>query len=147
MDLKKPTSGAIEARKMTSDSIILIIKGNRLVKFILVGLLNTAFGYSIFAIAILLGSPPQLALVLQFFVGCVWNYFMHARLVFEHDGYRQMPLYFLAYISIYFVNAVTLALIIRAGATPLLAQAILTPFIAVLSYLLISKILKPRDSE
>lgn len=128
-----------------SDSSILYIKNNRLIKFLLVGLLNTAFGYAVFLVAVLLGAPPQMALVLQFCLGCLWNYFMHARLVFEHDGYRQMPLYLLAYGAIYCVNALALAAIIAAGATALIAQAVLTPVIAVLSYFLISKILKPRD--
>lgn len=128
-----------------SESSILYIKNNRLIKFLLVGLLNTAFGYAVFLVAILLGAPPQMALVLQFCLGCLWNYVMHARLVFEHDGYRQMPLYLLAYGAIYSVNALALAAIIRAGASALLAQALLTPLIAVLSYFLISKILKPRE--
>lgn len=130
---------------MMPEVSILYLKSNRLVKFLLVGLLNTAFGYAVFLVVILLGAPPQLALVLQFCLGCLWNYFMHARLVFEHDGYRQMPLYLLAYGAIYGVNALALAAIMAAGTTPLMAQAILTPLIAVLSYFLISKILKPRE--
>jgi len=119
----------------------------RFVKFILAGLLNTAFGYSIFVVFILLGTGPQIALILQFCIGVIWNYFTHARLVFEHIGYKQLPLYCVCYAAIYGFNALSLNILTTGGVSPLVAQAILTPVIAVISYLLISRALHSAGED
>lgn len=116
----------------------------RFVKFILVGVLNTAFGYLLYALLIFLGIAPQPALAIAFFVGVLWNYLTHARLVFDQNGFNRIPAYAISYLLIYVLNSGALALLLRAGLHPLLAQAVLLPVIAVISFLLISKALTGR---
>ncbi len=111
------------------------------VRFILVGLANTAVGYLIFAALVLLGLTPQPALALAFVLGVMWNFWAHARLVFGQGGLGKFPAYAGVYLVIYGLNALALKQAILLGITPLLAQAILAPAAAVLSFLFIARVL------
>ncbi len=113
----------------------------RFVKFLIIGVLNTLFGYAVFALLIILDVPPQPALALAFVTGVVWNYWTHARLVFGQQGLSRFPAYAASYIFIYGLNSGGLALILQAGSSPLMAQAVLAPVAAVISFLVISKVL------
>lgn len=115
---------------------------NRFIRFVLVGVLNTAFGYGVYAVFVLLGAAPQVALLMQFVIGAVWNYFTHARLVFDTTGYRRMPAYLACYAGLYLLNAALLGLMLAQGVGPLVAQAIILPLIVVLSFALISRVLR-----
>ncbi len=113
----------------------------RFVKFIIVGVLNTLFGYAVFAMLVILNVPPQPALALAFAIGVVWNYWTHARLVFGQKGLSRLPAYAASYLFIYGLNSGGLALTLRAGSSPLMAQAVLAPVAAVISFFVISKVL------
>lgn len=113
----------------------------RFVRFVLVGLLNTAVGYLLFAVFVLVGIPPQPALAGAFVLGVIWNYWAHARLVFGRGGLSHLPAYGLAYLGIWGLNATALAAAQNMGITALLAQAILAPVAAVLSFFLIARVL------
>lgn len=113
----------------------------RPVRFVGAGVLNTAFGYGVFAIAVWQGVSPQIALILQFALGVLWNYFTHAQLVFSVRGIGRLPYYVVAYCGIYAFNAALLAALLNTGFTPYAAQAIALPFVVILSFLLVSKAL------
>ena len=115
---------------------------NRFIRFLLVGLLNTGFGYGVYAVFVLFGAPPQIALLMQFVIGAVWNYFTHARLVFDTTGYRKMPAYLGCYAGLYALNAALLGLLMAQGVGPLAAQAVILPLIVVLSFALVSRVLR-----
>ena len=88
-----------------------------------------------------LGLSAQPALAIAFVIGVIWNYFTHARFVFDNKGLSKMPIYALAYVVVYGFNAVSLAAAQGMGLGPLTAQAILAPVAAVLSFFLISRVL------
>jgi putative flippase GtrA len=113
----------------------------QLLKFLVIGVFNTLFGYAVYALLVLLGLPEQWALGLSYVIGVTWNYFTHAKLVFGAKGYRRMPAYFAAYIFLYGVNAFLLAELVAADVPPLLAQAAIVPLIAAMSFVLISRVL------
>mgnify|MGYP003526361532 CR=1 FL=1 len=81
---------------------------HRFARFLAVGVLNTAFGYALYALLIWLGLAPQPALAVSFAIGVMWNYLTHARLVFDQSGYRRVLPYAGAYGLIYLINAVAL---------------------------------------
>lgn len=114
------------------------------IRFILIGVLNTAVGYAVFAALIWAGLPPQPALALAFVIGVMWNFFAHARYVFGTTGLSRVPHYVLGYLVVYGFNAIALKLLLSAGLASLLAQAILAPVAAVLSFFLIAKALTGR---
>ncbi|MFD1795030.1 GtrA family protein [Paracoccus aurantiacus] len=106
-------------------------------RFVAVGVVNTAVGYGIYALAVLFGAPPQLALILQFLLGALWNFQMHAKLVFAVSGWGRLPAYIGAYLLIYSANALALRLVLSHGIGPLMAQLLLLPFVVAASWLLI----------
>lgn len=111
-------------------------------RFILVGLLNTAFGYAVYALLLWVGLPPQPALVISFAIGVAWNYFTTARLVFRATGFGKLPAYLAAYLTVYAANALALQFALSRGADPFVAQAILTPAAAILSFVLLSRVFR-----
>ena len=110
-------------------------------RFILIGVVNTAVGFMVYAILVVLGISPQLALGIAFVIGVLWNFWTHARFVFHSQGYSPLPVYALCYVGIYAFNAISLAMALRIGLGPLIAQGLIAPVAAVLSFFLISKAL------
>lgn len=122
----------------------------RFIKFLFVGLINTGFGYAVYAILVLFKTPPQIALLAMFVIGVLWNYMTTARFVFDVSGFGRLPAYCLCYVAIYLLNAGALQAAINLGVAPLIAQAVLTPVIAVLTFVLLSFVMRDRsenDSE
>lgn len=118
---------------------------NTLARFLAVGVVNTAVGYGIYALAVLAGAPPQLALILQFVLGALWNFQMHARLVFAVRGWSRLPAYIGAYALIYGGNALALRLVMAQGVGALLAQLLILPFVVAASWLLIGQVMGYRQ--
>ncbi len=118
----------------------------RLLRFLAIGVVNTAVGYAIYAVLVLVGLSPQPALALAFALGILWNYMTHARLVFTDSarGLKRLPAYGACYALIYLLNALALDQAIGAGLSPLAAQALLAPFAALLSFVMIGKVLTGR---
>lgn len=113
----------------------------RIIRFVGAGVVNTLFGYSVFAALVLIGTHPQVALIIQFIVGVIWNYQVHARYVFSVQGYNRLPVYAVSYVVIYAFNAVLLWALLRLGLDPYIAQAMALVPTVVLSYILISNAL------
>lgn len=113
----------------------------RFIRFLGVGVLNTAFGYAAYALLVLIGLSPQPALAVAFAMGILWNYLTHARLVFDTRGVARIVPYAAAYGVIYAINALALAAALRAGLNPLVAQALLVLPMAALSFVMISLVL------
>lgn len=113
-------------------------------RFLAVGVLNTAFGYLLFTLFLRVGLSPQPALALAFAGGVIWNYITHARLVFGTRGLKKMPAYILAYLCLYGMNALGLQLLLKAGLAPIIAQGVLVLPVALLAYVVIGRVLKDR---
>ncbi len=120
------------------------IRHTRFVKFLAVGLLNTCFGFMVYAVLVWLGVNPQPALALAFIMGIAWNYMTHARLVFATRGVARLPPYVAAYLSIYALNAAALAVLLRWGMGPYAAQALIVLPSAGIAFLLIGRVLTGR---
>ena len=110
-------------------------------RFVLAGLVNTAVGYSIYAAAIAAGLAPQVALALQFGLGVLWNYAVHARLVFAVRGWGQFPAYVGAYLLVWAGNAIALRALLGRGVEPLAAQALLLPATVAAAWLLVGAVM------
>lgn len=106
------------------------------VRFVLVGGLNTLFGYSLFASLYLLSHHRQASLIASTIIGVLFNYFTTGRLVFANRGYRMLLPFILTYAVVLAANMAGLEIAARTGVPTLLAQAIALPFMVVLSYVL-----------
>jgi putative flippase GtrA len=112
----------------------MLAKLPRWVRFLLVGLVNTAFGYFVFAMLILLGAPRLWAVIGATALGALFNFRSIGRHVFDRSDITFLPRFLGVYAGQCAVNVGALALLAKAGFSPLVGQAILVPFLAVAVY-------------
>ncbi|KQV47549.1 MULTISPECIES: GtrA family protein [unclassified Duganella] len=112
----------------------------RLLRFIGAGMLNTAFGYAVYAALLLLTLPYLAALFISTVAGVIFNYFSFGRMVFDgHMNRVVFARFVLAYALIYAVNAGLLHLFAVAwGLGPYLGQLWCIPFGVLLGWLLMN---------
>lgn len=119
-------------------------KSERFARFILAGILNTGVAYAIYAALVLIGLSPQAALALSFVLGVLWNYIATARFVFDVNGFGRLPAYAACYVVLYAFNAFCLQVVLNAGIEPIFAQAMIVPFAAVISFVLLSRVMTTK---
>jgi putative flippase GtrA len=112
----------------------------RLLAFVAVGLLNTAVGYGLFALALLTLGSYRIAAVLAFVGGIIFNFFSTGRLVFNSRRASTLLPFIGGYLFILGANLALLEVLTRAGLSPLVAQAINLPVLVVASYLINSRV-------
>lgn len=105
-------------------------------RFLAVGVLNTAFGYVIFAAGILAGLPSGIALAIAMVIGVMFNFFTLGRLVFDSRDPTRLPRFVAVYALTYVVNLMLLRLVEGAGLGPLLAQLACLPVTVSLTFVL-----------
>lgn len=110
----------------------------RLLRFLAAGVVNLMVGYGIYAVLVLVGLHPQPALAIAFVLGVLWNYMVHARMVFGTSGKGRLPRYAAVYAALYVFNAWALGKALQVGIHPLVAQAGLSVVMACLSFFAIS---------
>lgn len=115
------------------------------VKFLLVGGLNTLFGYLVFSLGILLGAGSALALALTFVLGVVFNFHSTGRLVFRSRDPRKFVVFAAVYTGLYLVNLVSLRALRTAGLAPLASQAILVLPMALLSFFSLARVFSRNE--
>lgn len=117
----------------------------RFVKFLFVGVLNTAFGFAVYAVLLrLAGLPVQWALALSYVLGILWNFGTHGRIVFGTNRLGRLPAYVAAYVVLFFFNLWALRGAIAAGLSDLWAQAMLVLPMAMVAFVLVSVVLTGR---
>lgn len=104
------------------------------IRFAAVGVLNSAFGYGLYALFVYLGVPPELALFLATVLGVIFNFVTTGRLVFRNADSRLFLRFAGAYGVIYICNAVALRFLVNFGLGPLVAQALLMPLSVVATF-------------
>jgi putative flippase GtrA len=101
-------------------------------RFVLVGIINTVFGYLVFALLVLAGVWPGSALIVTTVAGVAFNFQTTRRLVFHSDG----PI--LRFVTVYSIVLILDWIALRGlrscGLTDLGAQALLTLPIAAISF-------------
>ncbi|MDP3898197.1 MAG: GtrA family protein [Mesorhizobium sp.] len=117
-------------------------------RFVMAGVLNTAFGYTLYLIGLQLGFAAEVALGISVFIGALFNYFTTARYVFNHAAMNFMPRFIAAYAVIYGLNVLALRGLILLGLSAALAQGLLLPVAAAASYLIFKFVVfrKPTGS-
>lgn len=112
----------------------------RFVKFLFVGVLNTAFGFLAYAFFLrVVHLPWQWALAVSYVFGVLWNFMTHGKIVFRTQGMRRLPLYVLAYVVIYLTNKLALHILIDdVGMSDLWAQGLMVLPMAMVAFVLVS---------
>lgn len=112
----------------------------KIIKFLSAGVINTVFGYSVYAALLFIKAPYLIALFVATVAGVVFNYFSFGRMVFnDHGGWSVFGKFVIAYALIYGANAVLLRiLMVDFLLNPYLGQIICIPISVLLSWLLMN---------
>ncbi len=103
-------------------------------KFILTGVINTVFGYLVFACLIKLGLHYVLAIFLGTCLGVLFNFHTFGTLVFHNKHYKLIPRFIVVYGIILVFNILLVKLFLIDGFNSYIAGAIATVPMALLSY-------------
>jgi putative flippase GtrA len=85
------------------------------VKFIIVGVLNTIFGYCIYWTLLRMGLNFTLAILFSTLIGVIFNFKTYGRLVFKNEGNSLLSKFVLVYLLLYFLNVFGVMLLHRFG--------------------------------
>ena len=110
--------------------------GAKGVRFVLVGVLNTLFGYLVFAGLTRLGWRDLVAVPVAYAAGIAFNFVTFGKLVFESLDRRHLPRFILGYAGLYVCNVTGLRALARLGASAYVGQALLVIPLALLSYVI-----------
>jgi putative flippase GtrA len=109
---------------------------SRFVAFLVVGGINTVFGYAVFFLVSLTGLHYAITVLASTCIGVVFNFFSTGRFVFHTKDNRLFFRFGLVYAAIYAIN-VGMIRLLKIWIDPVLAvQAILAFPLAVLSFTL-----------
>jgi putative flippase GtrA len=106
------------------------------VRFILVGGLNTMFGYLVFAGLTRLGWRDLATVPAATAAAVAFNFVTYGKLVFEALDRRNLPRFALGYVGLFACNVTGLRALARMGVGPYVAQAALVVPLAMLSYVI-----------
>ena len=110
-------------------------KNNHLIRFVLVGILNTSFSYLIYATFLLIGLGYQLANLIALIMGILFSFKTHGHLVFDNPDNSLLGRFVLSWVIIYFCTITIIGWIVSLGFNAYLAGALSLPFSVVFSYL------------
>lgn len=106
-------------------------------------MLNTTFGFAIYALLLWGGAVPAVALLVSTVAGVLFNYRSFATLVFADHGRGKFWRFVLVYGVQLTANIVLLDVLVRAGMHPLVAQSLLLPPFVVVSFLALRRFVFP----
>jgi putative flippase GtrA len=105
-----------------------------LLRFVVVGGLNTLFGYFSYAAFILGGAPLWLAVSGSTLLAFLFNFVSYGGIVFGSTSYLLLPRFLLFYLGLGVLNFVMLRALAKMAFGPLWAQAILLPVLAAVGF-------------
>jgi putative flippase GtrA len=104
------------------------------VRFILVGIVNTIFGYGIFALMTFLELHYTVAIGIATILGVLFNFKSTGIVVFGTYGNERLFRFILVYCVVYAVNVTGVFLLLRLSIGSYAAGLLMLPPLALLSY-------------
>lgn len=111
----------------------------RFLGFLLVGGINTVFGYSMFVLCLWLGMHYALAAAVATVLGVLFNFKSTGGLVYKNKDNSRLPWFIGVYGVVYVLNVAGLTVLLRLGIAPWLGGLLLILPCAMVSYLLNSR--------
>jgi putative flippase GtrA len=109
-------------------------------RFLIAGGVNTLFGWLVYAASILMGAQLWLALIIAIVTGIGFNFVTLGGYAFQDMTMKRFPRFVLSYALIYITNLICLKALEPCLSSPIWGQLILTPPLAIFSYLVLSRI-------
>ena len=106
------------------------------IKFILVGILNTAFGYFVFAALLYFGLHYTLAVVLSTIAGVLFNFKTTGKLVFKNDNNKLIFKFVAVYAFTSIIGIIVLRLAELVNVNLYFAGMVSTGICAIIAFIL-----------
>lgn len=106
------------------------------IKFILVGILNTLFGYSFFALLLWLGFHYSIATIFSTIIGVIFNFCTTGRLVFKNTNNLLIFKFILVYIFTTSLSILILYISNKMNFNLYYAGFVLSVIMALISFIL-----------
>ena len=107
-----------------------------LIRYLLVGVINTVFGYSMFALLAYLGLHYTMAVFLSTVIGVLFNFKTVGRFVFKRSDWRLIWRFIGVYGCLYLINIGCIFVLMRYIDNVYTANALALIFIASLGFVL-----------
>lgn len=127
-----PTGGPVPNIK----SFVRKLFSSRFIRFLLVGVLNTIFGYTVFAFCLFLGLHYALAILIATIIGTLFNFKTTGKLVFNNTDNKLLIKFIGVYVVVYAVNAGLLKFFNTFEINMYISGGIVIPIVAILSFAL-----------
>lgn len=108
----------------------------KLFKFLIVGSVNTLFGYSLYALFIFCGLHYSIATLLSTIIGILFNFKTIGKFVFESRDNKLIHKFIAVYIFIYLLNVISLKIFVYYKTNLYLSGALLVLPLALISFYL-----------
>lgn len=116
----------------------------RHVRFLLAGVMNTVFGIGVYAVLERAGVRLWLALMLGMAAGVAFSFVTMGAYAFRDLSLKRLPRFICCYVANYLVNLLGLHLLEPLVADAVVRQVLLTPPMAVFSYVCLSRFVFDR---
>ena len=118
---------------------LLSVESLRFIRFIIVGVVNTAAGYGFYVAYLYIGIPYIIAGTMSFVTGIFFNYFVTRRFVFDMPTRKHTFMYYIAYnIFLYFFSIAMLWFFVDiCKLTPYMAGLVSLPVNAVVCFVIL----------
>jgi putative flippase GtrA len=103
-------------------------------RFLLVGVLNTAFSYAVYALLITIGLPIAWASLGALLIGVVWSFMTQGKIVFKKLSKASFFKFVLNWTVIYFLNVELIYKLIQFNMNAYSAAAVATIPVTIISY-------------
>lgn len=119
---------------------------NEVMRFALAGGINTIFGFVVYALGLFVDLQVALALFLGMIAGTFFNFFTNGAYVFRQLEVTRYPRFLACYLLVYGLNVLLMNIFLMWMNNKLIIQAILTIPLALLSYLMMSRLVFIKDT-
>lgn len=110
------------------------LKRSQLLRFFVVGVVNTAFSYGIYATMLLIGLNYAWANLVALVLGILFSFKTQGRLVFDNSDNRLLVRFVVVWAVIYLATITLIGRFITLGLNAYTAGVLALPFSTVLSY-------------
>lgn len=107
----------------------------RFFRFLLVGIVNTAFSYLVYASMLFIGFNYAISNLIALMTGLLFSFRAQSHFVFRNSNNRLLGRFIICWAGIYIVNLLLIRLGLGLGLNAYISGALSMPPIAVLAYL------------
>ena len=119
--------------------IVSKLQKSRPLRFLLTGVVNTLFGFIVYSLLIVSGASVWIAVLTSMLTGIAFNFITTGGYVFKDLSHKRLPRFVILYLVIFVIN---IGMLDQLGVwieNKILLQAIITPPLAMISYVLMTR--------